>query len=261
MNDQNHELREALDDLAAELRSGHVHPEPDELAAYHAGELAPPEERRIQDHLASCRECASLLLDLEGLGDPSFGVGSGLAGKEEVWRRLRAEVESSKEGGAAPAAVVPFRRRTLSTSPRWLQALAAALLLATLGLSQWVVSLRQAVQEQRRPQIAKTLPLSSHAVRGEERDRAMRTIHAGDSVLLSSILIPLWSRSTRYRVVIARSDGSEVWSVAGLAPDRRGWLAPVVLPPHALSPGDYRIRVLGEGGEPIEEQPLRVESP
>jgi hypothetical protein len=134
-------------------------------------------------------------------------------------------------------------------------------MLATLGLSQWVVSLREALQEQRRPQIAQTLPLSSRAVRGEERDRPMRTLRASDSVLLSSILIPLWSRSTRYRVVIARSDGSEIWSVAGLAPDRRGLLPPIVLPPHALSPGDYRIRVLGEGGEPIEEQPLRVESP
>lgn len=260
MNDRYHELRDALDGLATDFRSGHAHPDPDALAAYQAGELSPEEESRMQDHLAACRECAALLLDLEGLSDPSFGAGSGSADQEAVWQRLR-ETAITQQEGTASAAVVPFRRRTLSTSPRWLQALAAALLLATLGLSQWVVSLRQMIQEQRRPQITTPLPLSSHAVRGEERDRPIRTIHARDSVLLSSILIPLWSRSTRYRVVIARSSGSEVWSVAGLAPDRRGLLAPIVLPPHALSPGDYRIRVLGEGGEPIEEQPLRVESP
>ncbi len=45
------------------------HPEVEQLAAYHAGELAPDEEERIQDHLSVCRDCGDLVLELEALRD------------------------------------------------------------------------------------------------------------------------------------------------------------------------------------------------
>src|SRR5947208_7978389 len=115
------------------------HPEPELLAAYHAGELTEPEERRLQDHLVGCPECAALLLDLDGLSDPAFGAGSlAPADQEALWRSLQAEIRKEEPAPLAP--VVPLRRRTLS--PTWLPALAAALLVATTGLSAWVVSLQ-----------------------------------------------------------------------------------------------------------------------
>lgn len=40
------------------------HPGPDELVAYHAGELGERHAARLQDHLVLCPECAQLLLDL-----------------------------------------------------------------------------------------------------------------------------------------------------------------------------------------------------
>ena len=257
MSDQ--ELRDALDELAADLRSGRAHPEPDALAAYHAGELPPAEERAIQDHLAACGECAGLLLDLEGLSQLDFGAGSGLAGKEEVWRGLREAVAAGEQGKAAPR-VLAFPRRSVASSPRWLQGLAAALLAATIGLSGWVVSLRQALQEAAEPRPAQVLPLSTLTLRGEATGRGVLAVKAAAPVVLT-IRTPLWSRSTRYRVVIERASGEEVWRIGELAPDRGGALPLVSLGPRALAPGEYRIRVVGEGGEQIADQPLHVEGP
>ena len=145
------------------------HPKPEMLAAYHAGELTEPEERRLQDHLVGCPECAALLLDLDGLADPGFGAGSlAPADQEALWKSLQAEI--GKEEPVVPASltapVVPLRRR--STSPRWLPALAAALLAATIGLSVWVASLRRTVAELSLPQAnAPVLDLDADAARGE----------------------------------------------------------------------------------------------
>jgi hypothetical protein len=253
MSDRDQELRDALGEMAADLRSGRAHPDPDALAAYHAGELSPEEESRIQDHLVACRECAGLLLDLDGLADPDFGTGSGAAGKEAVWQRLREETSIKKEGGAS-APVVPFRRRTVPSSPRWLQALAAALLVATLGLSLWVASLHRKVQELLEPQSPPMLVLSD-AVRGRTGYSALAT-----DPFAFLILNPPWPRSTRYRVAIERSSGEEVRSLGGLTPNKDGFLG-VQVSPRSMGPGEYRIRLLGEGGEPIEEYPLHVKSP
>src|SRR5215475_3253408 len=123
---RNQELKNALAELLGARRDPGPHPDPDELAAYHDGELSAERERRVQDHLVACHECARLLLDLNGLADPDFGAGTGVDDKEAVWQRLREKTQ-------AGTSVVPFRRPTLSSS-RWLQALAASLLVATIGL-------------------------------------------------------------------------------------------------------------------------------
>src|SRR4051812_39568903 len=121
------------------------HPEPETLAAYHAGELPEGEAQRLQDHLLACRECAALLVDLDGLADPAFGAGSlSAADQEALWGRIQGEIKK-EETPLAP--VVPLRRpASPSGSPRWLMALAASLLVATVGLSAWVVSLRRTVE-------------------------------------------------------------------------------------------------------------------
>src|SRR4029079_264538 len=74
------------------------HPEPEILAAYHAGELTADEERRLQDHLLSCRECSDLLLDLAGLADPGFGAGSlSAADQEALWGRIQGEIHEETQ--------------------------------------------------------------------------------------------------------------------------------------------------------------------
>jgi hypothetical protein len=228
------------------------HPEPEILTAYHAGELAEPEERRLQDHLVGCPECAALLLDLDGLSDPGFGAGSlAPADQEALWGRLQAEI-----GGEKPAApVVPLRRR--ASSPPWLPALAAALLAATIGLSLWVASLRRTVDELSRPQAnALVLDLDAGTARGEGDPRPAWVIPR-DARLFTLILSPPVPRSARYRVAIERSGGGEVRSLEA-APNEVGSLS-LILSRRWIGPGDYRVRLLGPGRETVAEYALRVE--
>lgn len=230
------------------------HPEPDVLAAYHAGELTEPEERRLQDHLVSCPECAALLLDLDGLSDPGFGAGSlAPADQEALWKSLQSEIR--KEEAPVPLApVVPLRRR--AASARWLQALAAALLAATIGLSVWVASLRRTVAELSLPQAnALVLDLDAGTARGEGEARPW--VIPRDVRLFTLILSPPGPRSTRYRVAMERAGGGKVWS-GELVPNEVGSLS-LILSRHGIAPGDYRVRLLGPGGEPVAEYALRLE--
>lgn len=233
------------------------HPEPEVLAAYHAGELTEPEERRLQDHLVGCPECAALLLDLDGLADPGFGAGSlAPADQEALWRSLQAEI---REEDTPLAPVLPLRRRA---SPRWLPALAAALLAATIGLSIWVVSLRQKVDALSRPQLAtQTVDLYSSGSRSEGSPQSLEAFPT-DVLLLTVILHPEKPRSTsRYRVQITRTGGESVWT--------SGWRREAVQPdPYdpihlgltrsRLAPGDYRIHWIEETGQRIGDYELKV---
>lgn len=226
------------------------HPEPEVLAAYHTGELAEPEERRLQDHLVGCPECAALLLDLDGLSDPGFGAGAlAPADQQALWRSLQAEIRKEEP---PPAPVVPLRRRI--ASPRWLQALAAALLVATIGLSVWVAALHRRVDELSQPQAVSVLDLDAGTSRGV--GRGLPTVPRGVRSC-TLILSPPGQRSTRYRVVIERAGGQKVWS-GWLAPNAFGSLS-LGVSRYSVGPGEYRVRLSGESGSPIAEYPLRVE--
>jgi hypothetical protein len=155
---------------------------------------------------------------------------------------------------------IPFPQRT--AAPRWtraLTALAAALLVATIGLSVWVASLRRTVDELSRPQVnAPVIDLYSGTVRSEGVT-AVRVIPRGARVF-TLILNPVAARRVKeYRIEVVRADGSRAWSAAGLAPNAYGSLS-LTLTRRALGAGDFRIRLYGEESL-IAEYALRVEGP
>jgi hypothetical protein len=244
------ELRNALSEGALP----DAHPDPERLAAYHAGELSPEEEGRIQDHLALCRECAALLLDLDGLADPGFGAGADLTAKGAVWQSLREEI-------APQARVVPLRRPAPSP-PRWLQALAASLLIATLGLSLWVASLRRTVAELSSPEPnAPVLDLYSSGTRGEGSPAPVLTVPAGARLFTLLLNSAGQRRYEGYRVEIQRAGGGKVWENREIEPFSFGSFS-LTIPRRALGPGDYRVRLFGRSGEteePIDDYAFRVE--
>ncbi len=266
MSHRDQELREAMGELLAARQDLGSHPEPDELAAYHDGDLPPEPERQVPDHLAACRECAGLLLDLEGLADPDFGASDTAdiadltdkgADKEGVWRRLRAEIPAQPR----TAPVVPFRR-PVPSSPRWLQALAATLLAGVVGLSLWVASLRHTVEELSRPQPnALVLDLYSGTSRAEGSPPPVPSV-SQDARLFTVILNPAGHRRyDSYRVEIQRRDGRKAWSDSSLQPNSFGSFS-LILSRSTFEPGDYRVRLYGRTAaneEPIEEYAFRVE--
>jgi Putative zinc-finger len=243
MNGPDRELRAAVEAVALGRASG-SHLDPEEIAAYHAGELPPEEERRVQDHLVACRECADLLLDLEGLGDPSFGADADLPpnAAEAVWAGVREQIRRDE-----PAKVLPMTTRRVNP-PRMWQALAATLLIATAGLSVYVVSLRRTVDELSRPQLnAPVLDLYPEGRVG--RGAATGAPEVPPEARLFTVILSPADRGSwaDYEAEISNAEGV-VWRARGLRRNAFGSFS-LTLSRRALSTGEHRIRLFGLAGE------------
>ena len=233
------------------------HPDADELVAYHEGTLAPGDAQRIQDHLVACRECAALVADLEGLGDPDFGAGEDLPEEtaELVWKNVRQQIRRDER----PSNVVPFR-----AVPRWVQPLAAMLVISTLALSGWVAYLRGQVEDLSSPQLnAPILDLyPAGSTRGESP--AVQTVPP-DARLFTVVLNPAGRPAFQeYELQIVDAEGKEIRRDGGLKPNPYGSFS-VTLSRDLLGSGDFRVRLVGidpgGGRQTVEEYALRIERP
>lgn len=252
-------VQEMLDKALA-----NVHPDADELVAYHEGTLSPKDTQRVQDHLVACRECAALLADLEGLGDPDFGAEEEIpddAG-DIVWEKVREEIRKEAPAKALPPPI-PFRRKETARmmSPRWFQALAASLLVATVGLSAWVASLRGRVEELQRPQLnAPVLDLyPADSTRGDGGPDVSAPADAPRILfVLHTVGRPAFDD---YAVEILNADRQVVWKGGGLELDADG-LFTLTLPREFLG---LRLRLVGidpgGGRQIVQEYELPVEGP
>jgi hypothetical protein len=238
------EIREALEEWMAETGGdAGEHPDTEVLAAYQARALPPEEERRVQDHLLLCRECALLLLDLEELDEPDFGRGIEVpeGTGEALWSRLRQEI---REVPAAP--VVPLPRRRLAPPPSWMSALAAVLLVAVVGLSAWVASLRRTVEGLSRPEVnAAVLDLVPGGIGQREGGNAPAAVVPSGSRMFTLILSPGRRGDFQdYATEIARPGGAVVWRDRGLRPNVYGSFS-LTLPRRAFTAGEHRLRLFG----------------
>jgi hypothetical protein len=233
------------------------HSDADELVAYYEGTLSPVDMQRVQDHLLACRECAELVVDLEGLGDPEFGTGEVIPDEsaELVWKNVRQQIRRDER----PANVVPFR-----AVPRWVQPLAAMLLISTLALSGWVAWLRGQVRDLSSPQLnAPVLDLyPAGSTRGE--GPAFQTVPP-EARLFTVILNPADRPAfDTYELEILDSSGGVVWRDGGLKPNPYGSFS-VTLPRDLLGTGDFRVRLVGidsgGGRQTVEEYALRIDRP
>lgn len=101
------------------------------LIAYREGRLSEAEREVLREHLSLCRRCTGLLRELRDFEAAAAGaVEPGPdALRQQAWQSL-----SKRLPWPAPVAALPAPRRT---APTFLYALAAALLLAVIGLSVW----------------------------------------------------------------------------------------------------------------------------
>lgn len=259
MNEEKPPLAAALRHLAErERRSLTEHPTPQELASYHAGELPPEAEARLREHLAICRECSDLLLDLAGFATltPPQGVPELTDDEvEQDWQALRARMGEVGAERQKPAEVVPIRPVASPTRPGWLPV--AASLLAVLGFSFGIyqtVRLERALQ----PNLVRLID-PGLAVRGDELVQSFSVRQAGVVHLRPDPDVERDYGS--YEAEIA--NGDEV--VARLPVATIEEEDPFVLiPPGFLEPGTYQAYLYGIDGEQrkqLSEVRFRVNDP
>lgn len=276
------------------------HPPADLLVAYGSGELVDlvdedPRLEALRDHVATCRECASLVADLATF--PNLPRADGEPSEEEmaeVWQKLRQrlyreEVLPADEEEPAAAADHPRIRaveelpwdrgvatpssprrpdpRPASTSWRsrsgWL--VAAALLVLCVGLASWAAHLDRHLAVLTAPQ--PNVPLVD-LDDGRTRSGPAEVVEAqlrGPYYLL--IFYPVTEvgseeRFTGYswRIVDESGEVRLEGTDLELQPGRYFTL---LLYREALPPGSYRVRIFGhgtDGGEPVPvgEQELRI---
>ncbi len=221
------------------------HPPVEDLVAYQAGELPAEQEERLRDHLALCSECAHLLLDLRDFPDISLPEGARPPSEAEVeaaWKALQPRLAEPRPvpvpAFQTPAPVQPSRPERRPAPSRWLAALAAAFFLSTVGLSFWVVSLRD-----REP--LEPLALEARETERGEGDGGPTLRTSKGHLLVLSPLEMAPEPQPPYEVSVSQTGAREVLWEAEARAVREGDSFVVELPAHSLSPGRYRLTLQG----------------
>lgn len=213
------------------------HPAPEELSAYQAGELSPDQFDEVQRHLAGCRLCTEVLLDLERFLDlpPEDRPREGVADLEtEVeWLALRAKLGNlrllTRDGARRTQRVV---------------CAVAAIFLVAIGFSFYIIS--------GNPKGLQTLePLNSH--RG--RTVVAEIVKLPKTLLLKS---PVKIPYPEYRAEILDLEGHSMREFSRLR-ETPSFDLEIPLRRGSLDPGEYRIRLFGDGqSKPVGEYAFKV---
>jgi len=280
MNDDSDGVAKSLRELASEARQRQgpgAHPSPETLTAYHRGELTPAAEEGVQEHLAVCRHCARLLLDLPSfLEAPDAALETAdAAAAEASWREIRARLPGTSEPAGRPGAAEFAVRKDWwhRSSPLAAAAMLAAAALVAVPL--WIIARQLAAPEMPPETIELFAP---EAQRGTAEPPAVppATVHAGAAATTLLLRLARPQPDLRFRVeLLAAAAGTT--GTAGTAGTPAGPSLPVpavkvvdartlvlVLARRQLAPGQYRLRVLDAdqpSAEPLGDYGLAVVDP
>lgn len=265
MDEDEKRLRSELRNLTErEHQALKDHPMPEELVAYRSGELSEAEEERLGDHLAICRDCAALLLDLADFGNlkPPAGVPEVTdAQVDQAWQDMRSriakeEVPEQLVAAPGPGRVVPLRpvpsaqpARVAGPARSYAGWAVAASLIA-------VVSLFWGFQQRgRSPQMEiGQLVYPQSTVRGE----SSATFPSGSNFVFPLPPV-LGGEHDGYVVELAEVNESPL-----LVRELKTLERQALLVPGGLSPGMYRLVIYGVAGgsrEVIEDFSFTVDEP
>lgn len=271
MSQEKPSLNAAIRHLAERERRSD-HPTPRELTAYHEGSLPPEAEARVREHLALCRHCSDLLLDLAGFATltPPAGVPELTdAEVEEDWQALKAKLGAELKGGREEEAphkagvVVPMR--TPPTAPSvempsrrkarfWAQA-AALVVAGGLGLLCGLNFAPRSTVEGGAINVLDTTP--TRGLRGEED---LETFPGNVAITVQSNAREEYAS---FDGLILR-DEREVWKTSF-----KGSSSPTgsfVIPGGTLTAGRYVAKTYGRNadnpsGHLISEKPFEINAP
>ncbi len=228
------------------------HPALDTLVDYLTDVLEPEADERVLDHLAACRECVTVVLDLEPLVTPDE-VPEGVADLEleAAWRDLQARIQAPNRLEDSGPGSRPFR------APRWTAALAASLVLAVVGLSAWVsllqrssVDLRQQVAELSRPQVNVPVFYVDELTRGSKQGVIEVEVPPEASYFVLIFASAEFGDYDTYEIEFFNADGEEELRTTGLKVSDSGGLR-LGLSRGVLPGGEYLIRLHARDGEEL----------
>ncbi len=236
--------------LAGEAADAAHHPEVDLLLDYHSAKLSSEDAKGVLDHLVSCRRCTQMLLDLESFPEtgtePSNVVNlAAVAG----WR----DFKSRLNGAQRPA------ERAQGAPVRALYALAASLLLGVVGLSFWVVDLRQTVASSYLPQTNPLVVTLDPITRGEEGDGYLAETTRESPSFLVRVILGALELPEAVEVELVDATGRTAWSDDDVKLDDSGSVL-LIFSRWSLPAGEYRVRVYADGDhrEVLDDRKLRV---
>ena len=225
------------------------HPSPDQLLAYHAGNLEDSDS--LQEHLAACQDCLQLTLDLDRFPDLDRSAGRDLSDADvaTAWRNFEVRVRRH----ASPASSGRWRWLTL-VAP--IPAAAMALIVVGLGLGLahfWTRSLEmeRQLEELARPQAnVPVVNLFGDAFRSDGEPLQV-VLPAGTESFVILLNPGRQGTGAEHDVVIREAAGQVLWTQERLRPDSFGAF-PLVLTRRFLPPGEYHI-VLSSAAHGIRE--------
>lgn len=240
---------------------------PERLMAYAQGELGAEQREGFLERLALDPEAARTVADLQSLLDLKPRDPRRRVGQREVaaaWDQLRARLPGNPEplspgslASGQPVRSMPAARQPPADRHRWWpNALAAALMLATLGLGIWNVWLAREVSRLRQPQlniqVASLAPEEAQGPsRAESTQRLVRRSPGAQLLLLLNTSDLETYPHYRVRLLDATSQRL-IWSDDGLQRLPQGNFS-VQLPRSLLPAGSYRIELLGGPAGPRSE--------
>jgi hypothetical protein len=280
MNDEANDLAGSLRALASEARRRQgqgAHPSLQQLTAYHAGELGPAAEDEIQEHLAVCRHCTGLLLDLPAFLETPTGTAGDAGGEggepDAGWQAIRERLPGPlgpPEKGEGRREPTPARQAAW-TSPgthsrrRTLLRLVAAALIVLAVTPLWIIAWRL---------VAPPLPPATVDLYPTEARRGATaspppppvTVHAAAASTTLILRLARDQPDLRFALEL-RGAGAGISGARVVLPVTRV-IDPhtllLVLDRHRLAPGRYRLRVLDAerpSAEPLGDYALEVVEP
>lgn len=282
MNDEPADgLAGSLRELASEARRRQgpdAHPSPETLTAYHAGELTFAAAEDVREHLAVCRHCARLLLDLPAFLEAPAGDREGREDATDAsWQAIRERLPGPPEKAGRRDETRRTPRRAASGTPRqsWPRLAVAAMFagVALIAVPLWIIARHLSSPELPPATLELSTPESQRGT-SEPPPLPPATVHAeaASTTLLLRLARP--QLDLRFRVEWLAGAAAGSVGVAG-APADRALPTPavkivdsrtlvLVLARRQLSPGRYQLRVLDAelpSAEPLGDFQLQVVEP
>ena len=226
------------------------HPTVETWVDYHADALPEAERERLQRHLAGCRQCVDLVLDLDAFVEPVVLDTPGVSDFEKaaVWRTLAGARKTSRWPAVA--------------------ALAASLLFATVGFAWWsgqrrtIQGLETRIAGLSRPQVnAVILDLIPSTVQRSAGSAEPVTVLPADAGITLALHLDDSVDYPDFELAISDADGNELWRGRGFEPSEVDSFY-LALPAGYLPAGEYQLQLSGLDKEQkvlLQTYPIRLQ--